>query len=109
MEPSGFDGYELEPCVGLVTRVLPKIVEWMRNAGDERYFLFLHTYAAHFPYGEYERYRVNSPERGLPTLQALALRSKGGVESDRTDLASGLLDPGLLYSSLAAPSSSVSR
>ena len=39
----------------------------MRAAGDERYFLFLHTYAAHYPYGGLERYRREHPERGLPS------------------------------------------
>lgn len=61
----GFDQYTELRRVAAVDEELPRVLEWIRTAGDEPYFLFLHTYAAHYPYGGYERYRVESPEREL--------------------------------------------
>jgi len=63
----GFDHYEEHERVSLVDTALPEVLDWMRSAEERPYFLFLHTYAAHFPYGGLERYRSESPERGLPT------------------------------------------
>jgi hypothetical protein len=40
--------------------------------GDERYFLFLHTYAAHNPYGGYDIYRKTHPDRVPPSVAAIA-------------------------------------
>ncbi|MDH3226057.1 MAG: sulfatase [Thermoleophilia bacterium] len=63
----GFDAYVRRPRNGVVSDSLPTLLEWMRSAADEPYFLFLHTYAAHYPYGGFERYRREHPERGLPS------------------------------------------
>ena len=32
-------------------RILPEALEWMRRRGDHDYFVFLHTFDAHAPYG----------------------------------------------------------
>ena len=68
---NGFADYEALPRVSLVGDELPRVLEWIQDHGDERYFLFLHTYAAHAPYGGYETYREESPERGLPESEAV--------------------------------------
>jgi arylsulfatase A-like enzyme len=68
----GFETYRRYPRLEVVRRNLPSVLEWMRKHRDEPYFLFLHTYAAHFPYGGFERYRREHPERGLPTDEELA-------------------------------------
>ena len=75
----GFEEYAELPRMAVIEDELPEILRWMRARGDEPYFLFLHTYAAHFPYGGYRRYLREAPERGLPTgseLQALYARAK---------------------------------
>jgi arylsulfatase A-like enzyme len=84
----GFDrGFELyeELDRSLVSRAsLLRIVKFIRSAGDEPYLLFLHTYAAHFPYGGYEDHRAAHPERHLPTRDELIVRAReagpGGPE-----------------------------
>ena len=63
----GFDRYEKIPRLSLPRGSLPRVLAFIREAGSEPYFLFLHTYAAHGPYGGYERYRREAPERGLPS------------------------------------------
>jgi hypothetical protein len=63
----GFEVYRRYPRVEVVREALPAVLEWMGDRGSEPYFLFLHTYAAHFPYGGFDRYRREHPERGLPT------------------------------------------
>ncbi|MHC4341767.1 MAG: sulfatase-like hydrolase/transferase, partial [Planctomycetota bacterium] len=63
----GFGAYELHARVSLVRDALPEVLEWIREARTDRYFLLLHTYAAHFPYGGFSRYRRDHPERGLPS------------------------------------------
>jgi arylsulfatase A-like enzyme len=68
----GFEIYRRYPRVEVVRRSLPSVLAWLRARGDERWFLFLHSYAAHFPYGGFERYRTEKPERGLPDAEALA-------------------------------------
>jgi len=81
----GFEEYGELPRASVVGDRLPGILDWIRNASDEPYFLFLHSYAAHYPYGGYRRYRASAPERGLPTdaeLQALYARARdGGFEA----------------------------
>lgn len=62
----GFESYTETQRLAVVDSGLPAILEWMREAGDEPYWLFLHTYAAHYPYGGFGRYRRDHPERGLP-------------------------------------------
>jgi len=68
----GFESYRELRRLDVVGRALPALLEWLHEAGDEPYFLFLHTYAAHFPYGGFERYRAEVPERGLPSDQQIA-------------------------------------
>jgi len=73
----GFDrgfgeAYEKRGFKQVVGESLWGILDWIKAAGDEPYFLFLHTYAAHYPYGGFERYRREHPERGLPDDAALA-------------------------------------
>jgi arylsulfatase len=67
----GFDQYVAYPQRKVVEESLWSILDWMRNAEDEPYFLFLHTYAAHDPYGGFDRYRRDHPERGLPSREIL--------------------------------------
>ncbi|MBW2542279.1 MAG: sulfatase [Deltaproteobacteria bacterium] len=67
----GFDRYAAYPQRKVVQESLWSILDWMRSAGSEPYFLFLHTYAAHDPYGGFDRYRREHPERGLPTREQI--------------------------------------
>lgn len=67
----GFEIYRRYPRVEVVREALPSVLAWMREQGDEPYLLFLHTYAAHFPYGGFDRYRREHPERGLPSDETL--------------------------------------
>jgi arylsulfatase A-like enzyme len=76
----GFGSYRRVPRVGVVREALPSILEWIREHRSERWFLFVHSYAAHFPYGGFERYRRAHPERELPgdgELAALRRRWPG--------------------------------
>lgn len=68
----GFQEYREVPRIEAIRAALPDVTQWMRDHADEDYFLFFHTYAAHFPYGGMERYRNQHPERGLPTAEQLA-------------------------------------
>ena len=72
----GFEDYREFGRLDVVGPALPSLLDFLSEARDERYFLFIHTYAAHFPYGGFERYRVEHPERGLPTDPELALLRK---------------------------------
>jgi arylsulfatase A-like enzyme len=63
----GFDAYRELGRNTLPNEALPEVLAFLREQGERPYFLFLHTYAAHFPYGGFERYRAEHPERGLPT------------------------------------------
>ncbi|MBW2577464.1 MAG: sulfatase-like hydrolase/transferase [Deltaproteobacteria bacterium] len=67
----GFDQYVAYPQRKVVQESLWSILDWMRSAQNESYFLFLHTYAAHDPYGGFDRYRREHPERGLPTREEI--------------------------------------
>ncbi|MEE8556931.1 MAG: sulfatase [Myxococcota bacterium] len=69
----GFDSYDEYPRGSVVGEALPEVLDWIRSAGDDPYFLFVHTYAAHRPYGGLERYRAANPNRGLPSDTELAL------------------------------------
>jgi len=69
----GFDSYQEYPRGSVVGEALPEVLDWIRWAGDDPYFLFLHTYAAHRPYGGLERYRTANPNRGLPSAAELVL------------------------------------
>lgn len=62
----GFEVYRRHPHVDVVREALPGVLDWIRDQGDAPWFLFLHTYAAHFPYGGFARYRSEAPERALP-------------------------------------------
>jgi arylsulfatase A-like enzyme len=64
---SGFDDYQERELVWVLDTGVWGIVEWIRRQADEPYFLFLHTYAAHYPYGGFPEYRARHPERGLPS------------------------------------------
>ncbi len=68
----GFGEYKEVPRIAAVTDALPDVTQWMRDNAEEPYFLFFHTYAAHFPYGGMERYREEHPERGLPDSAEMA-------------------------------------
>ncbi|HEX9814345.1 MAG TPA: sulfatase [Myxococcota bacterium] len=67
----GFDRYVAYPQRKVVEESLWSILDWMRSAANEPYFLFLHTYAVHDPYGGFDRYRREHPERGLPTKEEI--------------------------------------
>lgn len=53
----GFDTYQELPRLAAVEGALPDILSWLRGHEDQPYFLFIHTYAAHYPYGGWDRYR----------------------------------------------------
>lgn len=73
----GFEVYRYYPRVEVVRDSLPSVLAWIERHHGEPWFLFLHTYAAHFPYGGFERYRREHPERGLPSDEELrALRER---------------------------------
>ena len=61
----GFDEYRGFAPLEMVREQTDRVMEWVRQAAGEPYFLFLHTYHAHAPYGGYARYRDQSPDRGL--------------------------------------------
>ncbi len=69
----GFDSYDEYPRGSVVDEAFPEVLDWIRSAGPDPYFLFVHTYAAHRPYGGLEGYRAANPERGLPSDAELAL------------------------------------
>ena len=80
----GFASYTAENRKAVVGAALPGIVKLIEVIGDERYFLFLHTYAAHYPYGGFDRYRREHPERGLPDERGIeALRRRHDADHDR--------------------------
>lgn len=68
----GFDEYRELPRQAVLDERLPEVLDWIRSTAETPYFLFLHSYSAHFPYGGYERYRREHPERGLPPAEVLA-------------------------------------
>jgi arylsulfatase A-like enzyme len=68
----GFQNYSGFDQRQVIESGMPALLGWMRAAGDHPYFLFVHTYAAHAPYGGFERYREETPERGLPDAAGLA-------------------------------------
>ena len=76
----GFGSYAEVPRFWLVREGLPAVLDWMRAQEERPYFLFLHTYAAHFPYGGYERYRTEHPERGFPAREELQRLSRGDAD-----------------------------
>jgi len=53
----GFETYTEFPRVDVVDGSLSMVTDWIRDHSGDRYFLFVHTYAAHYPYGGWERYR----------------------------------------------------
>lgn len=67
----GFQEYKELPRISVVDDALPDVKQWMRDNADDPYFLFFHTYAAHFPYGGMDRYREDHPARGLPSASEL--------------------------------------
>ncbi len=68
----GFDRYETLAFNQLPEQSLDDVLGWLRERGDAPWFLFLHSYAAHSPYGGYSRYRDEAPGRGLLDEGALA-------------------------------------
>lgn len=89
----GFDAYDELPRVAVVREGLPQILEWMHAQDERPYFLFLHTYAAHNPYGGYDEYRALRPELDLPTRADLisALDEQQTTPLDRDTRAQLLL------------------
>jgi arylsulfatase A-like enzyme len=79
----GFEDYRRAPRIAVAREVLPDVVTWIRAHADERWFLFLHTYAAHSPYGGYDRYRAEAPERGLLSDRARLPQVRGGTPGVR--------------------------
>jgi arylsulfatase A-like enzyme len=77
----GFGSYRELPRLAAVEGALPEILSWLRGHQDQPYFLFIHTYAAHYPYGGWDRYRAQADaERGLPgsaDIEELRVRWNG--------------------------------
>lgn len=81
----GFVEYAEKAPKQVVIISLWSVLDWIREAGDEPYFLFLHTYSAHSPYGGFETYRAEHPELGLPSDgEILELRSEYQRKTYRT-------------------------
>jgi arylsulfatase A-like enzyme len=93
----GFEQYTEVRRIATVDEELPTVLEWIRNAGDEPYFLFLHTYAAHFPYGGYDRYRKEAPGRGLLSGKEIRRLRRVAGEGRLDDEPEGVSDAALLY------------
>lgn len=72
----GFEKYEQVRYSLVSDLALNDVFAWMERMLYEPYFLFLHTYAVHFPYGGYDDYRERVPERNLPTREDLLERRK---------------------------------
>jgi arylsulfatase A-like enzyme len=86
----GFAEYRSLPPKHLVGAGLPEVLSWMREHQDTPYFLFLHTYAAHFPYGGYGDYRAEHPDRNLLSEAELdALRTEAPRRSSQLGRAAG--------------------
>ena len=98
----GFDEYlEFDP-LEMIRDQTQRVMEWVRAAAGEPYFLFLHTYHAHTPYGGYAQYRDGSPERGLLSEPRIAeLRALNIEAPDRAALPRGLRAECTLYNLLA--------
>ena len=67
----GFDRYQLLPRRGMIRKTFDLVLDWIEAHADERFFLFLHTYAAHDPYGGWDALRQAHPELGLPAAPAV--------------------------------------
>lgn len=86
----GFEKYIELPRIAVVGQSLDRVLGAMHAAKNQPYFLFLHTYAAHFPYGGYERYRSEYPDRNLLSddeikhLHELARDKKTSITSRQT-------------------------
>ena len=73
----GFDRSLEFSRLELVSGSLSRVTDWIRAHRGDRYFLFVHTYAAHFPYGGWQRHRSRGvgAERFEPRrLEALRQR-----------------------------------
>jgi len=64
-------------------------LEWLAQHGDERFFLFLHTYQVHNPYTPPEEYKIVSGADGKPTSQDETPRAHYKGEVRYTDAAVG--------------------
>ena len=70
----GFEQYSRNDRVSLVRDGLDDVVDWMKGTTGSPYFLFVHTYAAHEPYGGLERYREEDPDRRLASQAGIQRR-----------------------------------
>ena len=74
----GFDEFTIASKHKDLTRTsVWRILDWMEKQGETPYFLFLHTYVAHHPYGGYDKIRDRHPELNLPSnaeIEALKAR-----------------------------------
>ncbi len=94
----GFTDYQRLPLQQLVGTGLPGVLDWIRDHQANDYFLFLHTYAAHYPYGGFDRYREEHPERGLPDDAELErLRQQYPRRTSKTDPQIDSIDPEVRY------------
>ncbi len=72
----GFSTYEEFPRIAVVDGALSRVTDWIRDHRGERYFLFIHTYAAHYPYGGWEAFRESGGLAGrLGSGEISALRA----------------------------------
>lgn len=88
----GFEEYRGFEPLELVREQGEQVFDWMREAGDRPYFLFLHTYHAHSPYGGYARYRSQSPQRELLAQPRIATLRRRFADSPADH---GALSPSL--------------
>jgi arylsulfatase A-like enzyme len=79
----GFESYRELPRSSAVGERLPEVIDWIREHSEEPYFLLLHTYAAHSPYGGFEAFRRAHPERALPPSAALLELDAGHQAASR--------------------------
>jgi arylsulfatase A-like enzyme len=68
----GFQNYTRLDQRQVIESGFPALLGWIRATGNQPYFLFVHTYAAHAPYGGFERYQETAPDRRLPDAAGLS-------------------------------------
>ncbi len=71
----GFNTYQELPRLAAVEGALPDILSWLRGHEDQPYFLFIHTYAAHYPYGGWDQ------DQAVTNIGRLARFDLDGVET----------------------------
>lgn len=68
----GFDDVTERIADDVAKTTIWEILDWMRSKKKTPYFLFVHTYISHVPYGGFADFRDRHPELELPDEQGIA-------------------------------------